>query len=66
MKLGSVTKIDKINIKKIGDDIMSGNCNFIIIFPIYGQFGPIWKPESGRIVFKIYIFINSNLLRYKN
>ena len=66
MKLGSVTKIDKINIKKIGDDIMSGNFNFIVTFPIYGQFGPIWKPGSGRIVFKIYIFLNSNLLCYKN
>ena len=33
--------------------------------PIYGQFGAIWKPNSGRIVCKTYIFINSNLLSYK-
>ena len=45
---------------------MSANCNFIVIFPIYGQFGAIRKPDSGRIVCKTYIFINSNLLSYKN
>ena len=38
----------------------------IDIFPIYGQFGAIWKPDSGRLVCKTYIFINSNLLSYKN
>ena len=45
---------------------MSENCNIIAIFPIYGQFGAIRKPDSGRIVCKTYIFINSNLLSYKN
>ena len=45
---------------------MSKNCNVIAIFPIYGQFGVIRKPESGRIVCKIYILIKSNLLSYKN
>ena len=44
---------------------MSENCDVIAIFPIYGQFGAIWKPDSGRIVCKTYIFINSNLLSYK-
>ena len=44
---------------------MSRNCDAIVIFPIYVQFGAIRKPDSGRIVFKIYIFINSNLLSYK-
>ena len=33
----------------------------IVIFPIYGQFGEIRKPDSGRIVCKTYIFIYSNL-----
>ena len=37
----------------------------IAIFPIYGQFGAISKPDSGRIVGKIYIVINSNFLFYK-
>ena len=45
---------------------MSANCYVIAIFPIYGQFGTAWKPDSGRIVCKTYIFINSNLLSYKN
>ena len=43
---------------------MSPNCDVIVIFPIYGQFGAIWKPGSGRIVSKTYIFINSNVLSY--
>ena len=38
------------------------NCDVIVIFPIYGQFGAIWKPDSRRIVCKTYIFINSSLL----
>ena len=44
---------------------MLENFDFIAIFPIYGQSGAIWKPDSGRIVCKIYIFINSNLFSYK-
>ena len=44
---------------------MSENCDAISIFPIYGQFGAIWKPDSGCIVCKTYISINSNLLSYK-
>ena len=45
---------------------MSENFDVIVIFPIYGQFGAIRKPESGRIVWKTFIFINSNFLSYKN
>ena len=45
---------------------MSANCDVIVIFPIYGQFTAILKPDSGRIVYKTYIFININLLSYKN
>ena len=69
MKLGPETKLDKKNkttSKKFDDDVMSENCDVIVIFPIYGQFGAIRKPDSGRIVCKTYIFINSNLLSYKN
>ena len=65
MKLGLVTKVDKRNkttSKKFGDD----DCEAIVIFPVYGQFGEIQKPDSGRIVCKAYIFIYSNLLSYKN
>ena len=42
------------------------NCDVIVIFSIYGQFGAIRKTNSGRVVCKTYIFINSNLLSYKN
>ena len=69
MKLGPVTKLDtknKTTSKKFDDDIMSENCDIIAIFPIYGQFGAIWKPDSRCIVCKTYIFINRNLLSYKN
>ena len=41
---------------------MTTNQDVVVIFPIYGQFGAIWKPDSGRIVCKTYIFINSNVL----
>ena len=69
MKLGPVTKLDKKNkttSKKFDDDVMSKNCDVIATFSIYGQFGAIWKPDSGHIVCKTYIFNNSNLLSYKN
>ena len=45
---------------------MSENCDVIVIFPIYGQFGAIRKPDSGRIICKTYVFINSYLLPYNN
>ena len=54
------------NVRKNDDDVMSLNCDVIVIFPIDGQFGAIRKPNSGRIVCKTYIFIKSNLFFYKN
>ena len=45
---------------------MSTNCDAIVFFPIYGQFGAIQKADSGRVVCKTYIFINSILLFFKN
>ena len=45
---------------------MPANCDTIFFFPIYGQVAAIRKPGSRRINYKIYIFINSNLLSYKN
>ena len=45
---------------------MLENYDVIVIFPIYGQFGAIRKADSGGIVYKKYIFINSSLLSYKN
>ena len=54
------------NVKKFDNDFMSVNFDAVVIFPIYGQFGAIRKPDSARMVFKTYIFIDSNLLSYLN
>ena len=43
---------------------MSENCDVIVIFPIYGQFSVIRKPNSGCIAYKTYInlpFISQKL-----
>ena len=45
---------------------MSTNSDVMAIFPIYSQFGAVRKLDTGRIVCKTYIFINSNLLSYEN
>ena len=53
MKFGPVTELDIRNdttSKKYDDGVMLANCDVIVIFLIYGQFGAIWKPDSGRIV----------------
>ena len=60
MKLGLITKIDKRKLRHVGK--LCSHCQFLI----YGLFGAVWKPDSGRIICKTYIFINSNLLSYKN
>ena len=47
MKLGPVTKIGKRNkttSKKFDDNVMSENCDLIVIFHIFGQFGG--SPEA--------------------
>ena len=67
MILELVTKLDKrnkITSKKFDYDVMSKNLE--VIFLIYGQFGTFLKPDSRSIVCKTYIFINGNLLSYKN
>ena len=68
MKLGPLAKLYKKNktSKKIHDDVKPENCDVTVIFPIYGYFGAIQKPDSGRTVCKTSVFINSNLLFYKN
>ena len=69
MELLPVTKLDKkdkARSKNIHDDVISANCDFIVIFPIYDQLGGIRKTNSGCIICKTYIFINSNFLSYKS
>ena len=38
------------------------DCDIIVIFPIFGQFGVISKQDSECMVCKTYIFINSKIL----
>ena len=50
MKLGPVTKLDNRNkstSKKFYNGVMTANCDVIVIFLIYGQFGAIQKLDSG-------------------
>ena len=69
MKFGPLTKLEKRNnttSKKSDDDVMSTDCDVIVIF---SDLWPICSnPEGGfrRIVCKTFIFINSNLLSYKS
>ena len=52
-KLGPVTKINKRNkttSKKFDDDVMLENCDVIVIFRIFGQFGAVWRSDSGHRV----------------
>ena len=48
--------------KKNYDDVMLENNDVIVIFFILDQLGANWKPNSGRIVYKTYVFINRNFL----
>ena len=53
VKFGLITKLynkNKTVCKKIDDDVMSENCEVIIIFRIFGQFGAIGKLNSGGMV----------------
>ena len=52
--------------KKIENDVISGDPDVIVIVLIYSRFGVMWNPDFGHIVCKTYIFINRNLLYYKN
>ena len=68
MKLRPVTKPLKgstVILKIFDNNVMSQNCYVIVIFPIYGKFGAIRKPDSICMVCKTFIFINSNFLSYK-
>ena len=68
-KLERVTKFDKRNktaSKKVDIDVMSENCDVIVIFWIFGQFGEIRRRDSGHRVCKSYVFTNSSILSFKN
>ena len=53
MKLELVTKLDIRNMatsKKFDHELMSENCDVIVISQMYGQFDAIWKPNFRRMV----------------
>ena len=69
MKLEPVTKHDnrnKTRPKKFDVDIMLENCDVIVIFWVFAQFGAVRRPNSGRRACKPYVFSDSNPLPYKN
>ena len=68
IKLGKMktTSSKKKKKGKRNYDVMLENCEVIVIFLIFGQFGGIRKPDSRRMVCNTYVFINSNLLSCKN
>ena len=69
MELGPATKIDKkkgSNLKKVESDVISAKCNTIATFPIYGRFETIRRVDSRLMFCNTYIFVNNNLLSYKN
>ena len=63
MKRGTVTKLDKKNkttSKKFDGGVMPENCDVIVIFRIFEQFGSVRRPDSEQKVCKNYFFNNSN------
>ena len=56
MKLGPVTKLDKRNkttSKKFDIDVMLENCDVIVNFWIFGQFGVVRRPDFGHNLQKL-------------
>ena len=69
MKLEPVTKLYKRNkttVKKFDDDVMSESCDITVIFPIYGQFGAIRMPDSGRIISTFSLIATFYLIKTEN
>ena len=68
MKLGPVFKIDmrnKTTLKRFEVDVMSENCDVIVILWNFSKFGAVRRPDSRHRVCKNYVFSNSNLLLCK-
>ena len=67
MKLVPETNLTRktLQCQKHGNDVMPTNCDVFVFFPVYGQIAGTWKPDSGRMIYKFYIFINNILLSYK-
>ena len=58
MKFGPIIKLYKRNKATsniFDDDVMSKNCDVIVIFAIYGQFGAIRKPDTAKLMFSLKV-----------
>ena len=69
MKLGPVTTLDKKNMvtsKKLTMTLCQQIVTLFVTFPIHGHFGAIRKPNYEAMLCKTFIFVNNNLLSYKN
>ena len=69
MKLGPVkNKVkNKATSRKFDNYVISENCDVIAIFPIYGQFGAIWNPDSESIVCICnFLSVTFNLIKTEN
>ena len=71
IKLGPVTKLVKKN-KTLSKNLMmtlSENYGIILIFPIYGQFEVIRKPDSGfisiKLIYRTYLYLTKTENRTK-
>ena len=64
-----MTKFDKRNtqtLKTFDNGVMSKNFDVTDFFLIDEKFAAILELNSRRMVYKTYIFINSNLLPYRS
>ena len=69
MKLGPVTKLEKKNktSKKFDVDVMSENCEVIVIFRIFGLFGAVRRPDSQSLQkFMCLVIVSFCLTKTKN
>ena len=69
MKVGPVTKLDKRNkttLKRFDDEVILVNCDIIVIFSIYGQFGAIRKPDYVKLRFSLTVSLCLTKTEKKN
>ena len=59
MKLGPVAKLDKKNktkLKIFDFDVMLENCDVIVIFQIFGQFGAVRRSDCTQTPQKLWFW----------
>ena len=69
MELGPLTKLHKRKStmpKTMDNDVISENCDIIIIFLIYSPFGAIWKLDSRPTVCKNFLIVTLYFTKTEN